>query len=54
MFKSLATISFILTFLFSFSLQAAIPTPAPPKVAGTGHLLIDFDSGHIISEDNAI
>ena len=53
MFKSLATISFILTFFATASLQAAIPTPAPPKVAGTGHLLIDFDSGHIISEDNA-
>ena len=53
MFKSLATISFILTFLISTTLQAAIPTPAPPKVAGSGHLLIDFDSGHIISEENA-
>lgn len=52
----MATISFILTFfiaLVASGLQAAIPTPAPPKVAGTGHLLIDFDSGHIISEHNA-
>ena len=56
MFKPMATISFILTFfiaLVASGLQAAIPTPAPPKVAGTGHLLIDFDSGHIISEHNA-
>lgn len=57
MFKPLAIISFILTFFIaSFiasGLHAAIPSPAPPKVAGTGHLLIDFESGHIISEDNA-
>jgi D-alanyl-D-alanine carboxypeptidase (penicillin-binding protein 5/6) len=32
---------------------AAMPTPAPPVVKGTGHLLIDFDSGHIISQSNA-
>ncbi len=32
---------------------AAMPTPAPPVVKGTGHMLIDFDSGHIISQSNA-
>lgn len=31
----------------------AIPTPAPPSVAATGHLLIDFHSGHVISSANA-
>ena len=49
----LALISLIV-FLFLFSASAlAIPTPAPPKIAGTGHLLIDFHSGHVLSEHNA-
>jgi D-alanyl-D-alanine carboxypeptidase (penicillin-binding protein 5/6) len=33
--------------------SAAAPIPAPPTIAGTGHLLIDFDSGHILAENNA-
>jgi len=32
---------------------AAPPMPAPPEVAGTGHLLADMHSGHVISEYNA-
>ena len=32
---------------------AAAPIPAPPTIAGTGHLLIDFDSGKILVENNA-
>jgi D-alanyl-D-alanine carboxypeptidase (penicillin-binding protein 5/6) len=28
------------------------PIPAPPKVAGTGHLLLDFDSGRILAAEN--
>jgi len=43
---------FILLIVFSTPVSAT-PTPAPPSVKGTGHLLIDFDSGHIISESNA-
>lgn len=39
--------------LFSGQLLAAIPIPAPPKVAASGHLLIDFDSNHILAELNA-
>ena len=31
----------------------AAPTPAPPQVAASGHLLVDFDSGRILSEQNA-
>lgn len=31
----------------------AAPVPAPPTVAGTGHLLIDYDSGRILSAKNA-
>ena len=44
------------SFLFLFiatSTTQAIPTPAPPSIAGSGHLLIDFHSGHIISQENA-
>ena len=37
---------------FSF-VNAAVPIPAPPKVAATGHLLIDFESGQVLSEENA-
>jgi D-alanyl-D-alanine carboxypeptidase (penicillin-binding protein 5/6) len=33
--------------------QAAAPIPAPPSVAGSGHLLIDHNSGRILAEANA-
>ncbi|MCW8944919.1 MAG: D-alanyl-D-alanine carboxypeptidase [Sedimenticola sp.] len=33
--------------------SSAAPVPAPPTVAGTGHLLIDFDSDRILSSENA-
>lgn len=33
--------------------QATAPIPAPPKIAGTGHLLLDFESGTILAESNA-
>ncbi len=39
-------------FLFSLTVAAA-PVPAPPSVAGSGHLLIDFDSGQVLAENNA-
>ena len=45
-----------LLLLFTFTLstaQAAAPIPAPPKIAGTGHLLLDFESGTILAENNA-
>ena len=31
----------------------AVPVPAPPTVAASGHLLIDFDSGAVLTEKNA-
>ncbi|MCB1759011.1 MAG: D-alanyl-D-alanine carboxypeptidase [Gammaproteobacteria bacterium] len=33
--------------------SAASPVPAPPNIAASGHLLIDFHSGRILSESNA-
>ena len=48
----LAVISLSFTFFAVSQPAQAIPTPAPPKVAGSGHLLIDYHSGHIISEAN--
>jgi len=33
--------------------HAVAPIPAPPKIAGTGHLLIDFESNAILAESNA-
>ena len=53
MYRFITVITFSLSLLLTtFSVHAA-PTPAPPKIAGTGHVLIDFNSGHIISEENA-
>lgn len=45
--------SLLLLLLFSSLGNASIPTPAPPEVAASGHLLIDFDSGQVLSEENA-
>ncbi|MCU7865970.1 MAG: D-alanyl-D-alanine carboxypeptidase [Candidatus Thiodiazotropha sp. (ex Lucinoma borealis)] len=39
--------------LLSLSLQAATPLPAPPEVAATGYLLIDFHSGKVLAEKGA-
>ncbi|WP_260292119.1 D-alanyl-D-alanine carboxypeptidase family protein [Sedimenticola hydrogenitrophicus] len=47
-----ALFSLLLLTLFTLSATAA-PVPAPPSVAATGHLLIDFDSGHVLAENNA-
>ena len=35
------------------ALDAAAPVPAPPSIAASGHLLMDFNSGQIISQKNA-
>ncbi len=43
----------LLLLLLPNLVSAATPIPAPPKVAATGHLLIDFNSGRILSEENA-
>lgn len=39
--------------LFASALAGAAPVPAPPQVAATGHLLMDFHSGAILAENNA-
>ena len=50
----LSTPFFILILLLTaLEAIAAVPVPAPPKVAATGHLLVDFDSGKILAENNA-
>jgi D-alanyl-D-alanine carboxypeptidase (penicillin-binding protein 5/6) len=46
-------ISLLLLLLCSASTVAAPPVPAPPTVAGTGHLLLDMHSGRILAESNA-
>jgi len=42
-----------LLLLWSFSVSAARPIPAAPKIAASGYLLIDFDSGKSLAEKNA-
>jgi len=37
---------------FAFA-HAEVPIPAAPKIASTGHLLIDYDSNTILAENNA-
>lgn len=44
---------FTLFFLNSFSVNAAVPVPAPPQVAAKNYLLVDFDSGRILAEKDA-
>jgi len=34
-------------------LQAAAITPTPPSVSAKGHILIDYNTGYVISEENA-
>ncbi len=46
-------ISLILLILFASQALSAAPIPAPPKISASGHLLIDFDSGKVLSEENA-
>ncbi len=46
-------ISLLLLLILTSSAAVAIPTPAPPGVKGSGHLLMDFDSGLVLSESNA-
>ena len=33
--------------------KAAPPLPSPPSIAASGFLLIDYDSGQILAENNA-
>ncbi|MET0092557.1 MAG: D-alanyl-D-alanine carboxypeptidase family protein [Sedimenticola sp.] len=50
--RKTALISLLLG-LFCTSTLAAAPVPAPPKIAASGHLLLDFDSGAVLAENNA-
>lgn len=43
----------LLLTLFSQLLQAAPPVPAPPKIAASGYLLLDMNSGRVLAENNA-
>jgi len=43
----------LLILLLIAAAVTAAPTPAPPQIAASGHLLVDFDSGRILSEQNA-
>lgn len=39
--------------IVSLSLHAATPLPAPPEVAASGYLLLDFHSGKVLAERNS-
>ncbi|XOV81400.1 MAG: serine hydrolase [Aestuariibacter sp.] len=39
--------------LFSNATLAAVVIPPPPSVAAEGHILLDYQTGHVISEQNA-
>jgi D-alanyl-D-alanine carboxypeptidase (penicillin-binding protein 5/6) len=49
-FRSVSALLLWLTYLIAFSAYAAIPTPAPPEVAASGYLLVDFHSGKVLAE----
>ena len=46
-------VGLLLTSLLFHAAWAEVPIPAPPQVAASSHLLIDFNSGHILDENNA-
>ena len=33
--------------------EAEVPAPAPPSIAATSHILIDYNSGKVLAENNA-
>jgi len=51
--KILFTAACLLALVAAHTAVTAAPIPAPPTVAASGHLLIDFNSGRILSEHNA-
>jgi D-alanyl-D-alanine carboxypeptidase (penicillin-binding protein 5/6) len=51
--KSLTAALLLLLTTFPLQIQSATPIPAPPKVAASGYLLMDFDSGRLLAEQNA-
>jgi D-alanyl-D-alanine carboxypeptidase (penicillin-binding protein 5/6) len=48
-----ATLLALMLFLFCGGVAAVAPVPSPPEITATGHILIDFNSGSILSEKNA-
>lgn len=38
---------------FYFTAQASVPVPAPPQIAAKNYILIDFNSGRILAENDA-
>ena len=54
MFKNVFALLLIaLLSAFQFSVQAAVPVPAPPQVSAKNYLLMDFNSGRILAEKDA-
>lgn len=49
----LSSLTIILTGLAVGSGPAAAPIPDPPKVAASGYILLDFNSGRILAEKNS-
>lgn len=43
----------IFVLLASTPVEAAVPVPAPPQVAANNYLLLDFNSGHVLAEQDA-
>ncbi|MCP5406073.1 MAG: D-alanyl-D-alanine carboxypeptidase [Chromatiaceae bacterium] len=52
-YRNLLSVICLLALFPAHTTVAAVPIPAPPSVAASGHLLIDFDSGRILSEHNS-
>ena len=46
-------LAFIVVGLFISQAEAISVVPAPPEVNAKGHLLVDFDTGRVLSEHNA-
>ena len=53
MYQNILAAICLLTLFAAHPVVAAAPIPAPPSVAASGHLLMDFDSGRTLSEHNA-
>lgn len=48
----IATLTMLLA-AFTFTASAAVVTPPPPSVAAKGFVLMDYNTGHLIAEQNA-
>ncbi len=51
--RLLSLAGLLLASLLFSTVSAEVPIPAPPQIAASGHLLIDFNSGHVLDESNA-